>query len=73
MKKSGMSYGMEGSMRDVKHWVSLIIQQTQLVNEEVESHGMKDQVGKDCWVLNIKGIIYQAIESELCSNDGRSP
>lgn len=41
------------------------------MNQDVESGGVKDQVGKDCWVLNIKGIIYQATESELCSNDGR--
>lgn len=41
------------------------------MNEEVESGGVKDRIGKDCWVLNIKCIIYQAIESELCSNDGR--
>lgn len=32
------------------------------MNEEVESGDVKDRIGKDCWVLNIKCIIYQAIE-----------
>lgn len=32
---------------------------------------VKDEIGKDCWVSNIKGLIYQAIESELCSDDGK--
>lgn len=41
------------------------------MNEEAENGGVKDQVGKDCSVLNKKSIIYQAIQSELCSNDGR--
>lgn len=41
------------------------------MNEQVGSGDVKDQIGKDCWVLNINGIIYQTVESELCSKDSR--
>ena len=44
-----------------------------MINEEVESGVVKDEVEKDCWVLNTKDLIYQAIVSELCLDCGREP